>query len=62
VRVESLFGPSPGTVVGEGSYNMLIRLTHNRQQLTLCKYHYHVTGMIQIYIYAAMLIKFKVSR
>jgi hypothetical protein len=43
VRVESLFGPSPGTVVGEGSYNMLIRLTHNRQQLTLCKYHYHVT-------------------
>lgn len=30
---------------------MLIRLTHNRQQLTLCKYRYHVTGMTQIYMY-----------
>jgi hypothetical protein len=44
VRVESLFGPRPGTTVGEGSYNMLIRLIHNREQLTMCKYRYHVTG------------------
>jgi hypothetical protein len=44
VRVESLFGPRPGTTVGEGSYNMLIRLVHNREQLTMCKYRYHVTG------------------
>jgi hypothetical protein len=44
VRVESLFGPWPGTTVGEGSYNMLIRLIHNREQLTMCKYRYHVTG------------------
>lgn len=43
VRVESLFGPRPGTTVGEGSYNMLIRLIHNREQLTMCKYRYHVT-------------------
>ncbi|PSN47206.1 hypothetical protein C0J52_07869 [Blattella germanica] len=43
VRVESLFGPRPGTTVGEGSYNMLIRLVHNREQLTMCKYRYHVT-------------------
>lgn len=44
VRVESLFGPRPGTTVGEGSYNMLIRLVHNREQLTMCKYRYQVTG------------------
>lgn len=44
VRAESLFGPRPGTTVGEGSYNILIRLIHNREQLTMCKYHYHVTG------------------
>jgi hypothetical protein len=44
VRLESLFGPRPGTTVGEGSYNMLIRLIHNREQLTMCKYRYHVTG------------------
>jgi hypothetical protein len=44
LRAESLFGPRPGTTVGEGSYNMLIRLVHNREQLTMCKYHYHVTG------------------
>jgi len=50
VRVESLFGPSPGTTVGEGSYNMLIRLTHNREQLKMCKYRYHVTGMTYVYI------------
>ncbi|XP_021939605.1 delta-like protein 3 isoform X2 [Zootermopsis nevadensis] len=43
VRAESLFGPRPGTTVGEGSYNILIRLIHNREQLTMCKYHYHVT-------------------
>lgn len=43
MRVDSLFGPRPGTTVGEGSYNMLIRLVHNKEQLTMCKYRYHVT-------------------
>ncbi|PNF15076.1 hypothetical protein B7P43_G16536 [Cryptotermes secundus] len=45
VRVESLFGPWPGTTVGEGSYNMIIRLIHNREQLAMCKYRYHVTAV-----------------